>query len=65
MSNHKRKLLVAILTAVVISFSAYVYNVVLKRDDFRTVDLITVIFTLLAIIKDIQLIYQEVKHNGK
>lgn len=65
MSNTKRKFIIIILTIIVILFSVYVFTVVLNRNDFRTVDLITVIFTLLAIIKDIQLIYTEVRHNGK
>lgn len=65
MKNTKRKFIIIILTLIVILFSVYVFTVVLNRNDFRTVDLITVIFILLAIIKDIQLIYTEVKHNGK
>lgn len=65
MSNRKRKLLIITLTLTVILFSTYVFRVVLTREDFRAIDLITIGFTVLAVIKDIQLIYLEVKHNGR
>lgn len=65
MSKNKRILIITLLTLTVISFSVYVFNVVLQREDFRAVDIITVIFTILAILKNIQLIILEVKQNGK
>lgn len=65
MSKNKRILIITLLTLTVIIFSVYVFNVVLQREDFRAVDIITVIFTILAILKNIQLIILEVKHNGK
>ena len=65
MSNVRRKLLIAIVTLVDILFCTYVYKVVLHRDDFRAVDLITVVFAAMAILKNIQLIYLEVKHHGR
>lgn len=65
MSKNKRILIITLLTLAVIIFSIYVFTVVLQREDFRAVDIITVIFTILAILKNIQLIILEVKNNGK
>ena len=65
MSKQKRIAIIVILTAVVSSFSAYVWKVVLPREDFRAIDVLTVLLTILAILKNIQLIIREVKHNAR
>ena len=65
MSNKTRIIFVSILTLIVAGFSAYVCTSVIKRDNFRTVDVLTIGFTLIAILKNIQIIYKEVKRHAR
>ena len=63
MSKQKRISIIAAVTAITISFSVYVFKAVLPREDFRPVDMLTVGFTLLSVLKNIQLIASEVKRH--
>lgn len=65
MSNKKRIIFILATTFLVTVFSAYVFKNVLLRKTFNATNCLTVGFTLLAIFKTFQLIFNEFKRYKK
>lgn len=57
--------LISILTMLVSAFSYYVFTEVVTRKELPPVSYITIGFTLIAIVKNIQIIVREIKQYGK
>lgn len=63
MSRVKRAVLIGFTTFLVAIQSYYILKNVIPREDYNVIDSVTVGFTMLAILKTIQMIAMEVKQN--